>query len=107
MTKISFSEYYQSKETLKRAADNSPKYFLIYEVMKYCKIPLLIDYDDKDYVSLKPKDVIKILWEGTTNNSAIAHYIIINGDEHKRFKFSWNGNKVSNWLESTTIPKTL
>lgn len=94
---------------LKEAAADLPKYYILYEITKYCKIPLLenIDDSDKHYIPLKPKDVIKILWEDSRLINPTPKYLSIlneNGDE-RRYYFTWTAFKVSRWVETTTNKK--
>lgn len=94
---------------LKNAGEDSPKYFIRYEVTKYCKIPLLesIGDDEKLYIGLKPKDEIKILWESFKNKNPIPKYVSVidENEQETRYYFSWNFNKVEKWLITTTNKK--
>lgn len=114
MQKISFKQYFESKQRLKAAGEDCPKYFQEYVVSKYCKLPLLedINSEEKVYVALKPKDKVEIFWEVTDLVHPIPRYVKIISEEvveDKKFFFSWNLMRVNKWLElstfSTKIPK--
>lgn len=108
MDKISFKQYYDSKQKLKAAGEDCPRYFKEYVVNKYCKLPLLEDIsaEDKIYLSLKPNDKIKIFWEVTDLVNPVPRYIhILNEEllEDKKYFFSWNLMKINKWLNLSTI----
>lgn len=106
--RLSFKEYIDSKHKLKTAGDDYPRYFLMYEVSKYCKIPVTENVDDEEkvYVSLKPKDKLSILWEKIDFVRATPKYILLkeNGIE-KKYYLTWNILKFSNWLKTSTFEK--
>lgn len=103
---LSFKEYLESKERLKSACDNIPIVKHVYEVRKYCKVPLQenTDNDNKKYISLKPKDIIEILWEYENVDSPTPINICIGSDDENIMYFSWSDAKVRKWA-STTISK--
>lgn len=107
--KLSFKEYFESKQKLKSAGDNCPRYFSLYEVNKYCKIPLSENpnEDERVYIALKPKDKIKILWELLDFENPIPkHITVIDEDlEETKYHFTWNLPKINKWLSSTTHKK--
>ena len=104
MDKISFKTYYDSKQKLKAAGEDCPKYFKEYVVNKYCKLPLLEDMnsDEKLYLSLKPKDKLEIFWEVNDLINPIPRYVKITNEDNiegRKYYFSWNLMKVNKWLE--------
>lgn len=108
--KLSFKEYYDSKQKLKMAGDNYPRYYTLYEVNKYCKIPLSkdCDEDEREYIPLKPKDKIKVLWEMLDMDKPVPKYIAVVDEEleeEKKYRFTWNLTKINKWLSSTTHKK--
>jgi hypothetical protein len=107
MDKISFKQYFESKQKLKAAGEDCPKYFQEYVVSKYCKLPLLeeIGSEEKQYVALKPKDRLEIFWEVSDLVHPVPRYIkVINeDDEEKKYYFSWNLMKINKWLELSTF----
>lgn len=98
--RISFAEYIESKKILRTAAEDTPKHRQSFTVLKYCKIPVSESQDKeiKTYISLKPKDVIDVIWE-KHEEALIPNLIILN--EEKDYFISWSGKKFNQWLEST------
>lgn len=105
MKRLSFKEYYESKNQLLQASENIPKVINEYLIKKYCKIPVIIN-EEKDFVTLKPKDVIKILWE-FHNDVPTAKKIIVEDEEcnENSYKPYWSDTKLQNWIELTTFEK--
>lgn len=102
MKKLSFKEYYEAKEKLLQASKSLPRVISEYVVKKYCKLPILSE-NDKDYISLKPKDIVRILWEFHDIKSLpLAKTIYINDVKHTP---SWNNEKLKSWVDSMTIEK--
>jgi len=105
MANIRFREYYESKERLIAAADDSLRNIVEYSMTKYCKIPVYESVEDnqKVYISLKPKDQIHILWEyqDLENPTPKTITFIIEG-ENKKFFPCWNNNKVQTWVEKSS-----
>jgi len=56
--RLTFSEYVESKNILKMAAEDAPKHKQAFNVTKYCKVPVHEDFksNSKTYIGLKPKD---------------------------------------------------
>jgi hypothetical protein len=99
MKKLSFKEYYESKQQLLKASANLPQVTVEYVVKKYCKIPIQVEGDGKDYVALKPKDVVRILWEFPNPKSASpsAKNMLIN---EQPYLPSWSSDKLNRWVSS-------
>ena len=95
--RLSFSEYIESKNVLKMAAEDAPKHRQSFNIIKYCKIPVHEDFKSniKTYVALKPKDVVEVVWE-KHEDSMIVRYIILN-EEYNYFP-TWANTKFCNWL---------
>jgi hypothetical protein len=106
MSKISFKEYYQSKDSLRLAADDAPRVHKLYEVSKYCKIPVYIDEDsvEKIYIPLKPKDKIEILWEYSDPKNPLVKSVKLLTDNSKIYP-TWSNLKFIKWIESTCFCK--
>lgn len=101
MRKLSFREYYESKEQLLQASKSLPSIVHEYAVRKYCKLPVIAE-NDKTYVSLKPKEIIKILWEFQDIKNPQIKSVFI-GD--KKFLPSWSNDKFKKWITSMTVEK--
>lgn len=95
--RLSFSEYIESKNILKLAVEDAPKHKQIFNVTKYCKIPVHEDFksNTKEYIGLKPKDSVEVIWE-THESQMIVRYIIIN--EQYNYFPTWTNKKFCNWL---------
>lgn len=100
--KLTFKEYYESKERLKEASQSVPKTIVEYTVKKYCKLPILTEKNDKGYLSLKPKDGIKILWEFNDIKKPAIRAVIF---ESQTYTPSWNNEKMKNWITATIMEK--
>lgn len=100
--KLSFKEYYDSLERLRLASQTLPKMLNGYIVKKYCKIPVL-ENNNKNYISFKPKDVINILWEFVDLKTPKIKNITFHGVTYLP---SWQTEKMKKWIETTTIEKS-
>ena len=108
MQKISFKQYYESKQKLKAAGEDCPKYFKEYTINKYLKLPLLeeVDSEEKVYLALKPKDKLQIFWEVSDLVNPIPRYVRIISEEvldDKKYYFSWTLPKINKWLDLSTF----
>lgn len=104
-TKLSFKEYCQSKENLRLAADTIPQITETYELMKYCKFPVVTDEEgDKQYVQMRPKDTIEIVWEFLNPESPTAKKVTVSTDEEDetRVQPAWGNTKLSSWVNKNT-----
>lgn len=101
MKQLSFKEYYQSKELLKKAGVENIRTTVEYSITKYCKIPVIESFNtnEKQYISLKPKDTIKILWEYESETPVLKRLIVIT-DSEKEFIPCWTSNKMFEWTGS-------
>jgi hypothetical protein len=99
---LSFKEYLEEKSRLKMAGENCPRIKYLYEVRKYCKIPLHDGInEEKTYISLKPKDSIEILWEYESIEHPTPKQITLTFDNDQVMYFTWSNAKVSKWVESS------
>jgi len=100
--KLTFKEYYDSLERLRLASNTLPKMINEYVVKKYCKIPVF-ENNKKNYISLKPKDIINILWEFIDIKTPQAKSITF---DQRTYLPSWHTEKLKKWIETTTIEKS-
>lgn len=100
--KLTFKEYYDSLERLRSASNTLPKMLNEYIVKKYCKIPVFED-NKKNYISLKPKDTLNILWEFVDAKTPQVKNITFDGVTYYP---SWHNEKMKKWIETTTIEKS-
>jgi hypothetical protein len=96
--KLEFKQYYESKKKLIESVDSCPKVKLQYRLDKYCKLPLheTVDSDEKIYISLKPDDIVEILWEYDTPDTPTVRYVSIVENDKILFPV-WNSTKMFNW----------
>jgi len=103
--KLTFKQYLDSKEQLRKAIANTPISIVEYEVRKYCSFPVG-EEDDKQLMGLKPKHRIVVEWcyddiDNPTPNS-IQLSGLTNIDESEKFTTFWTGAKLKKWLERHT-----
>lgn len=83
---------------LKKAGVENIRATIEYTITKYCKIPVIESYNsnDKQYISLKPKDLIRILWEYESDTPILKRLTIIT-DSEKEVIPCWTSNKMFEW----------
>lgn len=97
MKYLSFKDYYTSKELLKKAGVENIRTTIEYTISKYCKIPVMESFsEDKKYLSLKPKDTVKISWE-YESDTPILKKIIIKTDSEQEVIPCWTSTKMFEW----------
>jgi hypothetical protein len=102
--KLDFKQYYESKMKLLEAVNTSPKIKLKYKLTKYCKLPVYetADSANKIYLTLKPDDVVEILWEYDTPDHPTVKCMHLLDNSDILFP-SWNSTKIFNWSLNNTI----
>lgn len=105
MKHISFKQYYEETQKLREAAKGNRRSAVDYSVTKYCKIPIHVsESDEKEYVSLKPKDIVRVLWEYEGDTPKFSKlYLTVLGDSEK--KPVWESHKMLEWIQSNCQPK--
>ena len=106
MKKLSFKEYLDSKEQLLHAIKESPIQTVAYDVSSYCKL-IVGEKDDKQHISLKPKQTIVVEWEyddinATPTPISIRFEKVKEVDELEEYTTYWSGDKLKNWLNKNT-----
>jgi len=99
--KLTFKEYLESKNFLKEALSRTPRTTTRYVVKKYCKL-VLGERDEKQYVNLKPHNVVEVEWlhEDVTNPSP-TRITFLNTDSisaDEEFNTFWEGKRLLTWL---------
>lgn len=101
---LPFSEYLKSKKKLLEHADECPRIYSYYSVKSYRKIPVTENYDteQKIYISFKPNDRIKILWEYENVHFPTARNFIIETDEGTQETYypCWGSKKLLTWVNT-------
>jgi len=104
--KLSFKQYLESKEQLRKAVENVPITINEYEVIHYCSLPLGEYEEDKVLVGLKPKQKVVVEWKYDTLDEPTPLNIKIQGaqdiDEGEQFQTFWASNKLQKWLRRHT-----
>lgn len=98
--KTTFKDYLESKELLKLALEDVPKVKEIYEIEKYCTVPVKEGSDEPSYIKLKPKDLIEILWENTPGDRTPKHFVLLTEDDCH--VFAWSNAKIRSWVDKMT-----
>lgn len=108
MQKLTFKEYYDSKERLREAAKTTPKQSLTYDVKKYCNL-IVGESSNKEYIALKPKNNVSVQWlyEDLENPSVLS--VTVDGveeiDPNTHHAVFWEGERFQRWLERNTKEK--
>ena len=99
MEKLTFKQYLDSREQLLKAIDNDPITILEYEIRKYCTIPIGESNDNKQIISLKPKNKIIIEWSYLDPTNPIPTNIQFDGiDSDEINRTFWSSDKLTKWL---------
>jgi hypothetical protein len=101
MNKLTFKEYYESKQQPLEALKRTPEQEVQYVVRKYCKIPLGESKEGKEYVSLKPKQTIVVRWLYEDIEDPTPLQIRFQGAEeleNMTFETFWSSEKLDSWL---------
>lgn len=102
MEKLTFMQYLESKEQLKKAISNTPVALVEYEVHKYCSFTVGETEDEKVLVGLRPKNKILIEWRYDNVDSPTPASIRFTGtkdmDCDEKFNTFWTGTKLQKWL---------
>lgn len=107
MQRMTFKEYYESKDRLRLAGEECPRISMQYEVTKYCKMPVMESPEDEQklHVSLKPRDLIEVLWEYIDPNYPTPKSITLVSEDDKKVFPCWNNKKVLKWVNTNTTTK--
>jgi len=99
--KLSFKDYLSSKETLRKAVEDTPKTVVEYEVEKYCNLPIL---GETQKIKLKPKNKLFVRWMCEDKENPTAMDIEFEGTDEDgvKQKTTWNDKKLLKWLINNT-----
>ncbi len=104
--KLTFKQYLESKEQLRKAIENVPVSIQEYEVIHYCSLPLGEYEEEKTLISLKPKQKLVIEWKYDSLDDPTPLNIRVKGvqtiDEDEQFQTFWANNKLQKWLRRHT-----
>ena len=107
MNKLSFKDYLESKKQLLQAIKESPIQTVNYDITTYCKL-IVGEKDDKQTISLKPKQSIVIEWEYSDINDvpnpiSIRFEDVRDVDDLEEFTTYWSGDKLRCWLQKNAM----
>lgn len=103
MDNLTFKEYLDSKARLVEALKETPVQQIEYGVRKYCKIPLGESKEKREYVSLKPKQIMIVEWhyQDIDNPTPMKIWFRDRNSETENeqvFETFWIGEKLKKWL---------
>ena len=102
MEKLTFKQYLESKDQLKRAISNTPVSIIEYEACKYCTLPIGETEDEKVMVGIRPKNKIIVEWRYDNMESPAPTNISFEGvkdlDCVEKYTTFWTGTKLQKWL---------
>lgn len=97
-----FKQYYNSVIQLREAAKSIPRVTIKYSCRKYCKVPIVTE-NGREFLSLKPKDLLSVVWEKPMDRSGEIQKITVTTDElNESVSFDWHMEKIKNWLTNNT-----
>ncbi len=103
MVHLTFKQYLESKECLRKAIGNTPVTVIEYDIKKYCSIAVGEDKDQSTAISLKPKHKMIVEWSYANPSSPTPNYIQLVGvdsiNEDDQLDTYWSGNKLQKWLD--------
>ena len=108
--KLTFKQYLEGKEQLRKAIANTPTTIVEYEVRKYCSIYIGESKEEGRIIGLKPKHRMIVQWRYDDMENPTPEYIKfvgINTIEEDEQPVFWTGQKLHKWLmRHTTENKT-
>lgn len=98
-TKLTFSQYLDSKEKLRDAVKQTPQRTAEYKIRKYCKLPVGHNKQTKEYVNLKPNDKVSVHWlyEDFDNPTVVSLKFETKEDAFDQTAL-WSGERLLKWL---------
>jgi len=97
--KLTFKEYWESKEKLRESLLTSPIYGIKYSVKKYCKMFI---GEGCNRISMNPNDIILIDWNYENILSPTPVSMTIKENIHIKDVTKLSSQKLRNWLSRNT-----
>ena len=101
--KLTFKEYLESKQRLREAVAKVPNRTATYTIRKYCKLPIGESKEEKQQISLKPRQQLEIEWlyEDIDDPTVVAIKFInvTNILTESNYPSYWPGKRLQKWLE--------
>lgn len=107
MRKLSFKEYLESKEKLRRAIAETPVVSATYAIRKYCKLRLGESKDHRKEVALKPKQRVIIEWRYDDLDDPTPLSVVLDDVSPIEHRVYWAGKKLRSWLSRNAIEEIL
>lgn len=100
MDRMTFKQYLESKEQLRRAIERTPVVTTVYEVKKYCTLTVGDSLSDKVTVGLKPRNKIVVEWRYDNLLNPTPNFIRLEGvqDMTEDVQTFWTSQKLRSWL---------
>ena len=99
---LTFKEWLNTKDQLLEAVKRTPKRTAEYVVRKYCKLPVGESKEVREYIPLKPKQVITVDWlyEDIDNPTpmGLRFQNVKNVEDTDQYATFWEGQKLLKWL---------
>lgn len=106
MDKLTFKQYLESKDQLKKAISNTPISIIEYEAYKYCSLSIGETEDEKQSVGIRPKNKILVEWRYDNLDAPTPTAISFEGvkgiDCDEKYATFWSGTKLQKWLSRHT-----
>jgi hypothetical protein len=96
MVHLTFKQYLESRAQLLKAIENTPIAVLEYDIRKYCTIQVGESEDEKQLISLKPKNKLIVEWSYEDIND--PEPISVRLSTNESFDVFWSGEKMKKWL---------
>ena len=103
MKKLTFKQYVESKERLKRAIQETPIVSTNYTVKKYCKIRYGESKDARQELALKPTQEIVVEWQYEDIKNPEPVSITFPDFSPEENEVYWSGKKLKEWLHKNAI----
>lgn len=107
MTKqLTFRQYLDSKDQLRKAIENTPVSIIEYEVRKYCSVSVGETKEEAETISLRPRQKLIVKWRYDNILNPTPDYIkvlgidedMISEGEDEEQQVFWTGYKLQKWL---------
>lgn len=106
MDKLTFKQYLESKDVLREAIKQIPVRTAEHVMRKYCRLPVGESKDEKEYISLKPKNRIIVEWLYANPEKPQLESVSFEGvaDVNVDTKHAsyWPDERFANWLKRNT-----
>jgi hypothetical protein len=103
MRKLTFKEYLDSKNKLRKAIQNTPVASTYYIVKKYCKLRVGDKMNERREIPLKPRQTIIVEWQYDDINDPQPNSVVFSDSGQEEHPVYWSGRKLQEWLSKNTF----